>query len=68
MQNPETRKRDGSRVETTREIEADLIQHFSEILNEDGGDRGRDIEKITILIPRVVTGENNEMLTKLVVM
>ena len=55
-------------METKREIEAELTQHFSEILNEDGGDRGRDIEKITILIPRVVTGENNEMLTKLVVM
>ena len=67
MQNPETKKRDGSRVETAWDIEADLTQHFSEILNEDGGDRGRDIEKITILIPRVVPGENNEMLTKLVV-
>ena len=68
MHNPETRKRDGSRVETTQEIEADITQHFSEILNEDGGDRGRDIGKITILIPRVVSGENNEMLTKLGVM
>ena len=55
-------------METTREIEADLIQHFSKILNEDGGDRGRDIRKITILIPRLVTGENTEMLTNLVVM
>ena len=55
-------------METTREIEADITQHFSEILNEDGGDRGRDIRKITILIPRVVSGENNEMLTKLGVM
>ena len=55
-------------METTREIEEDLTQHFSEILNEDGGDRGRDIGKITILIPRVVSGENNEMLTKLGVM
>ena len=55
-------------METTREIEADITQHFSEILNEDGGDRGRDIGKITILIPRVVTRENNEMLTMLVVM
>ena len=68
MQNPETKKQDGSRVETTWEIEADVIKHFSEILNEDGGDRGRDIGKITILIPREVTRENNEMLIKLVVM
>ena len=28
------KKRDGSRVETKWEIEADLTQHFSEILNE----------------------------------
>ena len=55
-------------METTQEIEADLMQHFYEILNEDGGDRGRGIRKITILIARVVTGENNEMLRKLVVM
>ena len=55
-------------METTQEIEADITQHFSEILNEDGGDRRRDIEKITILTPREVTEENNEMLTKLVVM
>ena len=55
-------------METTREIEAGITQHFSEILNEDGGDRGRDIGKITILIPRAVSGENNEMLTKPLVM
>ena len=55
-------------METRWEIEAELTQHFSEILNKDGGDRGRDIRKITILIPREVTGENNEMFTKLVVM
>ena len=57
------RKRDGSRVETRREIEIELTQHFFEILSEDGRDRGRDIEKITHLIPRAVTRENNEMLT-----
>ena len=56
--------RDGNRVETRREIEAELTQHFSEILREDGGDRGQDIEQITSLIPRLVTGENNEMLIK----
>ena len=46
------------------EIEAELTQHFSEILGEDGGDRSRDIEQITSLVPRLVTGENNEMLNK----
>ena len=60
------KKRDGSRVETRWEIEAELTQHFSEILSEYGGDRGRDIERITNLVPMAVTGESNEMLTKLV--
>ena len=55
-------------METRREIEEELTQHFSKILSEDGGDRGRDIEKITRLIPRAVTRENNQMLTKPVVM
>ena len=56
--------RDGNRVEKRWDIEAELTQHFSEILREDGGDRGQDIEQITSLIPRLVTGENNEMLIK----
>ena len=47
-----------------QEIEAELTQHFSEILREDGGDRSWDIEQITRLVPRLVTGENNEMLNK----
>ena len=44
-------------METRREIEEELTQHFSKILSEDGGDRGRDIEKITHLIPRAVNRE-----------
>ena len=60
---------DGSRVETQREIEEELSQHFSGILKEDGGDRSRAINMITDLIPRTVTKENNEMqLVKLVSM
>ena len=51
-------------METRREIEAELTQHFSEILREDGGDKSWDIEQITRLVPRLVTGENNEMLNK----
>ena len=31
---------------------------------EDRGNRGKDIDKITRLIPKVVTRENNEMLLK----
>ena len=49
-------------METRREIEVELTQHFSEILREYGGHRSRDIEQITRLVPRLVTGENNEML------
>ena len=48
--------RDGNIVETRREIEAELTQHFSEILREDKGDRSWDIEQITRLVPRLVTG------------
>ena len=51
-------------METRWEIEAELTQHFSDILSEDGGNRSQDIERITSLVPRAVTGENNEMLTK----
>ena len=54
--------RAGNIVETRREIEAELTQHFSEILREDGGDRSRDIEQITRLVPRLVTREKNKML------
>ena len=51
-------------METRREIEAELTQHFFEILRDDGGDRSQDIEQITSLVPKLVTGENNEMLIK----
>ena len=58
------KKRDGSRVETRWDIEAELTKHFSKILNEYGGDRSQDIERITRLVTTAVTGENNAMLTK----
>ena len=62
------KKMDGSTVETRREIEEELSQHFSDIRKEYGGDRSRAINRITNLIPRTVTKENNEMLIKLVSM
>ena len=58
------RKADDSRIKTRWEIEEELTQHFSKILNEDVDDRGRAIERITYPIPKFVTRENNEMLTK----
>ena len=51
-------------METRWEVKAELTQHISEILKEDGEHRSHDIEKITNLIPIIVTGENNEMMTK----
>ena len=62
------RKLDGIRIETRGEIEEELSNYFSKILNEHYHDKGRDIAKITRLIPSTVTGENNEMLIKLVSM
>ena len=62
------RKADGSRIETRQEIEEELTQYFSKILSEDRDNRGEDIERITCLIPRSVTRENNEMLIKPVMM
>ena len=36
------KRADGSQVDTRREIEEELAQHFISILVEDGGERGRD--------------------------
>ena len=57
---------DGSRIETRGEIEAELSHYFSDILNEDVHDKGRDIAQITHSIPSTITRENNEMFIKLV--
>ena len=51
-------------METRREIEEELTQHFFYILSENGGDRGRSIAMITQLIRKIVSRENNEMLFK----
>ena len=55
-------------METRRETEEELAHHFVGILTGHGGDRGRDIARITRLIPKVVTRENNEMLLNRVAM
>ena len=56
------------KVESRKKIEEVITQHFSDILTEDGGDRRRAINRITDMIPRTVTRENNEMLLKSVSM
>ena len=53
-----------TRVETREEIEEELTIHFKEIMTEDNTDRGQDIDRIIALIPRSVTREDNESLTK----
>ena len=51
-------------METRGEIEEELTSYFEEIMTKDGGERGRDIDRITPLIPRVVSREDNEVLNK----
>ena len=58
------KKMNGSKVEARREIQEELTQYFFDILNEDGGDRSRAINRITNLIPMIMTKENNEVLIK----
>ena len=55
-------------METRRDIEEELTQHFVGILNEDKGDRERDTNGIIGLIPKAVTRENNEILLKPIAM
>ena len=62
------KKEDGNQVEIRREIEEEPTHHFEDILTEDKGDRGQDIARITRLIPKVVTRENNEMILKTISM
>ena len=49
---------------TRIEVEEGLVNHFKDIMTEDNSERGQDIDRITSLIPSIVTGENNENLTK----
>ena len=51
-------------METRREIEEELTQHFEGILSEYRSERGQDIAINTQLIPKIITKENNEMLLK----
>ena len=55
-------------METRKDIEDDLTQHFSNILNEDGGDIRISIARINRLILKTMSREKNDMLIKLVAM
>ena len=51
-------------METRGEIEEELTNYFEWIMTEHGNDKDHDITRITVLIPRTVTREDNEMLNK----
>ena len=46
------------------EVEDGLVNHFKEIMTKENNERGQDIDRIISLIPRIVTREDNENLTK----
>ena len=49
---------------TREEVEEELVNHFMEIMIEDNNERDQDIDRITSLIPRAVSREDNENITK----
>lgn len=59
-------KRHGGRVEKHTEIEQEFINHFEEVLQEPQIDIRSEIEKITQLVPKVITEEHNQLLLHLI--
>eukprot|EP00253_Pinus_taeda_P028234 PITA_28234 len=59
---PFIQNRSGAKVEAHEEIEKELLNHFKQILTEDGGDRRQAIQKITNNIPKIIMEEQNELL------
>ena len=55
-------------METREEVREELTNHFKEIMTEDYGNREHDISRITALIPRSVSREDNENLSKPITM
>ena len=58
------KKPNRTQVGTKDEVEEELVNHFKGIMIEDNNERGQDIDRITSLIPRAVSREDNESLTK----
>ena len=50
--------------EKQSDLEQQLVQFYSELLNETEEDQGKEIEEITRNIPRLVTPEHNAMLMR----
>ena len=59
---------DGTQVEIREEVGEELVNHFKEIMTEDNGDRDRHIAWIMTLIPRTISREDNENLSKPITM
>lgn len=54
--------RQGERLETHEEMEKEFQEYFQEILRERPGSRNQAIQKITQLIPKIITEEHNDKL------
>ena len=51
-------------METREEVKEELSSYFKGIMTEDNYSREQDIAQITVMIPRVVSREDNENLNK----
>lgn len=54
----------GQVLETQSDIEQELVQFYTELLNEMEEDRTRDTIEITQNLPKLVTPEHNAMLMR----
>eukprot|EP00253_Pinus_taeda_P018973 PITA_18973 len=61
---PFLQKQDGTRIEQHEEIEKEFLTHFKEVHQEQNTDRGPAIDKIIQHVPKLITGEHNELLLK----
>ena len=52
----------GDTVQTTKEIEAELVSFFDNLLTEPVRDRSREIHRITQNIPSIISQEQNNSL------
>jgi hypothetical protein len=58
------RDEEGKELESHKEIEKSLVQHFQDIAKEPEVDRSEAIQRILRHIPRLVTEEHNQNLRK----
>ena len=58
------KRADRTQVETREEVEEELSSYFKGIMTEDNYSREQDIAQITVMIPRVVSKEDNDNMNK----